>query len=79
MFWVFVFPLLMAIGLGVAFRSRPPDVPRVAVVTRRARGSASDSRAAREQAALRAERLPSEDARRALAAGKVDLVVEWTR
>ncbi len=24
-FWVFVFPLLMAIGLGIAFRSRPPE------------------------------------------------------
>jgi ABC-type multidrug transport system permease subunit len=31
-FWVFVFPLLMAMGLGVAFRSRPPATPKVAVV-----------------------------------------------
>ena len=27
-FWVFVFPILLAAGLGLAFRSRPPDVLR---------------------------------------------------
>jgi ABC-type multidrug transport system permease subunit len=32
MFWTFVFPLLMAAGLGLAFRSRPPEVVKVAVV-----------------------------------------------
>jgi hypothetical protein len=31
-FWVFVFPILLALGLGIAFRSKPPDVSRVAVV-----------------------------------------------
>lgn len=30
-FWVFVFPLLMAIGLGLAFRNRPADHVHVAV------------------------------------------------
>ena len=24
-FWTFVFPILLAVGLGVAFRSRPPE------------------------------------------------------
>ena len=33
LFWVFAFPLLMAFGLGIAFRSKPPELPRVAVVT----------------------------------------------
>jgi ABC-2 type transport system permease protein len=32
LFWVFVFPLLMAIGLGLAFRAKPADLARVAVV-----------------------------------------------
>jgi ABC-2 type transport system permease protein len=32
LFWVFVFPLLMAFGLGIAFRSKPAERPRVAVV-----------------------------------------------
>lgn len=31
-FWVFGFPLVMALGLGAAFRSRPPDLPRLGVV-----------------------------------------------
>ncbi len=32
LFWVFFFPLLMAFGLGIAFRSKPAELPRVAVV-----------------------------------------------
>ena len=24
-FWVFVFPLLLALGLGIAFREKPPE------------------------------------------------------
>ncbi len=31
-FWVFVFPLLLALGLGIAFRQKPPEVTPVAVV-----------------------------------------------
>ena len=31
-FWVFVFPTLLAAGLGVAFRNRPPEVAKIAVV-----------------------------------------------
>src|SRR5258708_38645265 len=33
LFWVFVFPILLAAGLGIAFRNRPADVLRIAVVT----------------------------------------------
>lgn len=25
-FWIFIFPILLAVGLGIAFRDRPPDV-----------------------------------------------------
>ena len=32
-FWVFVFPILLAVGLGIAFRNRPPDVLPVATTT----------------------------------------------
>jgi len=32
-FWVFVFPILLAAGLGIAFRNRPPDVLPVAATT----------------------------------------------
>src|SRR5215468_7732008 len=31
-FWVFVFPLLLALGLGIAFRNKPADAISVAVV-----------------------------------------------
>ena len=31
-FWVFVFPLLLALGLGIAFRNKPAEVNRVAIV-----------------------------------------------
>src|SRR5580693_6331204 len=31
-FWVFGFPVLLALGLGIAFRNKPADVTSVAVV-----------------------------------------------
>ena len=31
-FWVFAFPLLLALGLGIAFRNKPADAPSVAIV-----------------------------------------------
>jgi ABC-2 type transport system permease protein len=31
-FWVFVFPLLLALGLGIAFRDKPAEVTPIAVV-----------------------------------------------
>jgi ABC-type multidrug transport system permease subunit len=30
-FWVFAFPLLLALGLGIAFRNKPADVPTIAI------------------------------------------------
>src|SRR5215469_3004150 len=32
-FWVFIFPILLAVGLGIAFRNRPADVLPVAATT----------------------------------------------
>jgi len=32
-FWTFVFPILLAVGLGLAFRNRPADVLQVAATT----------------------------------------------
>src|SRR5450755_3717526 len=31
-FWVFIFPLLLAAGLGIAFRNKPADVTSVVVL-----------------------------------------------
>src|SRR2546428_12547348 len=72
-FWVFVFPILLAAILGLAFRSRPPEALPVAV----AAGPHAEAR----MAALAADhdlkpRLLSEaDARQALARGHVVLGV----
>src|SRR5271156_633839 len=32
-FWVFGFPILLALGLGIAFRNKPADMTSIAVVT----------------------------------------------
>jgi len=34
-FWTFVFPILLAVGLGLAFRSKAPERPQVGVITGR--------------------------------------------
>src|ERR1700723_755356 len=31
-FWVFIFPLLLAAGLGIAFRNKPADITSVVIV-----------------------------------------------
>src|ERR1700758_1533127 len=33
LFWVFIFPILLAAGLGIAFRNRPADVLKIAATT----------------------------------------------
>ncbi len=72
-FWVFGFPLLMAIGLGLAFRSRTPEPPRVAVTERVA---APTVEALNRSTRLLVSKLPLADAERALARTKVDLIVD---
>lgn len=72
-FWVFAFPLLMAFGLGVAFRSKPPERPRVAVV--------ADGKLAFTAALLASPRIAAElkdeaSALRDLARAKTDVVVK---
>lgn len=73
LFWVFGFPLLMAMGLGLAFRNRPAELPRVAVV---ASASSPHSEALLASKRLNAQPMSGEAARKALAGAKVDLVVE---
>jgi ABC-type multidrug transport system permease subunit len=72
-FWVFVFPIVLAAVLGLAFRSRPPEAVPVAVVE----GAASVSRlsALRAEPSLRPLALAEAEARAALARGRVVLVV----
>ena len=72
-FWVFVFPVLLAGILGLAFRSRPPEPLPVAVVE----GPAAASRlvALRSAPGLRPEAFGVPEARAALLRGRVVLVV----
>jgi ABC-type multidrug transport system permease subunit len=73
-FWIFVFPILLTAGLGIAFRSRPPERTPVALV---ARGAADDSLAARLAMAdgIRLRTLDDSAAAQALRTGDVALVV----
>jgi ABC-2 type transport system permease protein len=72
-FWVFVFPILLAAILGLAFRSRPPEPLPVAVVA----GPHSQARLAAlsRDADLKPRELAATDAHLALARGHVVLVV----
>ncbi|MDF3067203.1 MAG: multidrug efflux pump, inner rane subunit [Polyangiaceae bacterium] len=72
-FWVFGFPLLMALGLGLAFRSKAPEPPHIAVTEQ---VTQSTQAALQKTSRLRVQRLPRAAAERALARTKVDLVVD---
>lgn len=42
-FWIFVFPILLAFGLGIAFRNQPSEIPKIGVVgTKLAKALAAD-------------------------------------
>jgi ABC-type polysaccharide/polyol phosphate export permease len=77
LFWSFGFPILLAIGLGIAFRSKPPDVVHVAVVSGTPR-SASLAEALRRDKGLAVEVLSPDSANVALRTGRVALVVAPT-
>ncbi len=74
LFWVFGFPLILALALGFAFREKPPDRVPVAVV---AGPSAQQRLAALQKSTILLPRVMSEqEARDALRRGKVSLVIE---
>ncbi len=72
-FWVFGFPLLMAIGLGLAFRNQPANLPQVGVVERETSRLAAALLASDQ---LDARRMSQARAERELGTGKLDIVVE---
>lgn len=81
-FWVYGFPMLLAIGLGLAFRSRPPEAVQVTVVENASSGPLLSALAGRDQATASAaypglaiEALPEDQALRRLRTGKTPLVV----
>src|SRR5881394_107021 len=74
LFWSFGFPILLAIGLGIAFRSKPADLVHVAVVDNGPR-AATLSDALRRDKGLAIEQLATDSAAVALRTGRVALVV----
>jgi ABC-type multidrug transport system permease subunit len=76
-FWVFVFPVLLAWALGIAFRSAAPQGVRVAIE----RGEAAQEVAAAlsQSPDIRVALLSAEEAALALRTGKVDLVIKASR
>lgn len=75
LFWSFGFPILLAIGLGIAFRSKPPDVAHVAVVGDDARAGSLLASLSKDKG-IAAERLSADSARVALRTGRVALVLD---
>ncbi len=67
-FWVFIFPLLLAAGLGLAFRDRPADVLKIAAATPEL------AQALGREKLLNVRQLPLDQAEEALRTGRVSLV-----
>jgi ABC-type multidrug transport system permease subunit len=74
LFWSFGFPILLAIGLGIAFRTKPADIVHVAVIDQGPRAAAMAG-ALRRDKGLAVELLVADSARAALRTGRVALVV----
>ena len=68
LFWVFIFPILLAAGLGIAFRNRPPEVLNIAALTPELARSLAGEKL------LHVEQLPPAGAEEALRVGQVALV-----
>jgi len=71
-FWIFVFPILLAVGLGLAFRNRPPDVLQVGATT------AQLTHALAADKGLTAATMNEADGTRALATGSILLLAIQT-
>jgi len=76
-FWVFVFPLLLALGLGIAFRNNPRDAVRVAVAAGSQAQDAQSLLARSPQHELfKIQVLQAGEAQKGFRLGKFDLVIE---
>jgi ABC-2 type transport system ATP-binding protein len=72
LFWVFIFPILLAVGLGIAFRNRPPDVLPVAATTPQL------TQALAAEPGLRATTMDEAAGTHALATGNIQLLAIQT-
>ena len=73
-FWVFIFPILLAAGLGIAFRERAPEVVKIGVLASEASAGAITDAIARDP---RLEAVPLDDSAgaHALRTGRIALFV----
>ena len=70
LFWVFAFPILLAAGLGIAFRNRPAEVLKIAAVTPEL------AQSLRQEKLLEVQQLDADAAKESLRTGKVALFAE---
>jgi len=76
-FWVFVFPLLLATGLGIAFRNKPADASSVAIVSGTgAQRAEMLLRGSPHHTSFKLDVLDGDVARKGFRLGKYDLVIE---
>src|SRR3954471_5254868 len=73
-FWTFVFPILLAAGLGIAFRQRGPDKVQVGIVGSAA-GETAVIDALKKDSTLVVQTYDDSAAARALRTGKIALLV----
>ncbi|HEY2026069.1 MAG TPA: ABC transporter permease [Gemmatimonadaceae bacterium] len=73
-FWTFAFPVILAVGLGIAFRNKPADVVAIGVVRGTPGGDSLAARLARTHG-LKVQPMEEAEAARALRTGEVALVV----
>lgn len=76
-FWVFVFPLLLALGLGIAFRNKPGDAVSVAIVAGAGAQDAQEFLAHSAQHELfKIQVLQADEAQKGFRLGKFDLIIQ---
>jgi len=74
-FWVFIFPLLLALGLGIAFRNKPEGTVSVAVV-QGAESAQTLLQKSPQAKQFKVQVLDAEAAHQAFRLGKVDVAIE---
>jgi ABC-2 type transport system permease protein len=78
LFWVYFFPILMAVGLAIAFWNRPPESPAVDVVRGSSAGIADELAAQLNQSNVKAEVHDEAECLRRYRVGKTALFVSMS-